>query len=182
MGHSFKQSLDKIAERAAKEQENPIRPITQELSQQIGKLWNNVENFRNDARIKSLFDESNSAMLDTVDAHYLFKRLEEFQAQKLDGQGDSDDHKAGDKKAVFTLYHDGSTNNQSFRMVDIKERLESLETIIGRKPENPTIGDMTRSIEYLSSVLALLSDESKTMEEKITTLFEMMSRWDEAAK
>merc|ERR1712013_686245 len=103
---------------------------------------------------------------------------------------------------------------QSFRMVDIKERLESLETIIGRKPGNPTIGDMTRSIEYLSSVLALLSDESKleglvrraqvlrkrlqeiqakghaaielqitkTKEEKITTLFEMMSRWDEAAK
>jgi len=213
--HEFKQSLDTIAERAQKEQENPIRPITQELSQQIGKLWNNVENFRNDARIKSLFDESNSAMLDTVDAHYLFKRLEEFQAQKLDGQRDSDDHKAGnDKRAVFTLYHDGSTNNQSFRMVDIKERLESLESIIGRKPENPTIGDMTRSIEYLSSVLALLSDEgkleglvrraqvlrkrlqeiqakghaaielqiTKTKEEKISTLFEMMSRWDEAAK
>lgn len=212
--HEFRRSLDTIAERAQKEQENPIRPITQELSQQIDKLWNNVENFRNDARIKSLFDESNSAMLDTVDAHYLFKRLEEFQAQKLGGQSDADDHKAGGDKAVFTLYHDGSMNNQSFRMGDIKQRLENLETIIGRKPENPTIGDMTRSIEYLSSVLALLSDESKleglvrraqvlrkrlqeiqakghaaielqitkTKEEKITKLFEMMSRWDQAAK
>merc|ERR1712087_1083180 len=105
-------------------------------------------------------------------------------------------------------------NNQSFRMGDIKQRLEKLETVIGRKPENPTIGDMTRSIEYLSSVLALLSDEgkleglvrraqvlrkrlqeiqakghaaielqiTKTKEEKISTLFEMMSRWDQAAK
>merc|ERR1712087_492518 len=91
---------------------------------------------------------------------------------------------------------------------------ENLEKIVGPKPDNATIGDMTRSIEYLSSVLALLSDEgkleglvrraqvlrkrlqeiqakghaaielqiTKTKEEKISTLFEMMSRWDGAAK
>merc|ERR1712154_654906 len=76
-----------------------------------------------------------------------------------------------------------------------------------------TIGDMTRSIEYLSSILELLSDDmkleqlvrraqvlrkklqeiqakghaaielqiTKTKEEKINKLFDMMTRWDQSA-
>merc|ERR1712241_216840 len=153
-------------------------------------------------------------MGDTVDSNYLFKRLEEFQAQKMDGKSEVDSNSRGDKgKAVFTLYHDGSVNNQSYRVHDINARLANLEAIIGRKPDNAAVGDMTRSIEYLSSVLALLSDDmklealvrkaknlkqqlaaiqqrghdaiemqiTKTKEEKINKLFEMMTRWDEAA-
>ena len=130
--------------------------------------------------------------------------------QKLD-----DDNKDGSEssKAVFTLYHDGSINNQSYRVKDIADRLSKLENIIGPKPDNATIGDMTRSIEYLSSVLSLLSDNdkleqlvrraqvlrkklqeiqakghaaielqiTKTKEEKINKLFDMMTRWDQAA-
>merc|ERR1719361_937458 len=162
--------------------------------------------------LKPLFTEANAAVLDTVDSNYLFKRLEEFQAQKMDGKTDV---KGGvDKgKAVFTLYHDGSVNNQSLRVTDINSRLSNLEAIIGRKPDNAAVGDMTRSIEYLSNVLSLLSDDmkldalvrraqvlkkklqdiqtrghdaielqiTKTKEEKINKLFDMMTRWDAAA-
>merc|ERR1712154_508333 len=96
---------------------------------------------------------------------------------------------------------------------DINSRLSNLEAIIGRKPDNAAVGDMTRSIEYLSNVLSLLSDDmkldasvrraqvlkkklqdiqtrgheaielqiTKTKEEKISKLFDMMTRWDAAA-
>lgn len=98
-------------------------------------------------------------------------------------------------------------------MKEITDRLSNLEKILGPKPDNATIGDMTRSIEYLSSVLSLLSDDNKleslvrraqvlrkklqeiqakghaaielqitkTKEEKINKLFDMMTRWDQAA-
>merc|ERR1719414_370645 len=132
----------------------------------------------------------------------------------MDGKTDVDPKGRGDKgKAVFTLYHDGSVNNQSYRVSDINSRLSNLEAIIGRKPDNAAVGDMTRSIEYLSNVLALLSDDmklealvrraqtlkkqlaaiqqrghdaielqiTKTKEEKINKLFDMMTRWDAAA-
>merc|ERR1719414_1236211 len=132
----------------------------------------------------------------------------------MDGKTDVDPKGRGDKgKAVFTLYHDGSVNNQSYRVSDINSRLSNLEAIIGRKPDNAAVGDMTRSIEYLSNVLSLLSDDmkldalvrraqvlkkklqdiqtrgheanelqiTKTKEEKISKLFDMMTRWDAAA-
>merc|ERR1719300_867097 len=211
---AFKQRLDDISQRAKKEQRNPIKQVTLDLSRQLGSLWSNVENFKNDAMIKPLLTEANSAVLDTVDSNYLFKRLEEFQAQKMDGKSEVDTKGRGDKgKAVFTLYHYGSVNNQSYRVSDINSRLSNLEAIIGRKPDNAAVGDMTRSIEYLSSVLALLSDDmklealvrraqtlkkqlaaiqqrghdaielqiTKTKEEKINKLFDMMTRWDAAA-
>ena len=98
-------------------------------------------------------------------------------------------------------------------MKEINDRLCNLEKIVGNKPENATIGDMTRSVEYLSSVLELLSDDmkleqlvrrahdlrkklqeiqskghgaielqiTKQKEEKIKNMFDMMSRWDQAA-
>ena len=78
---SFKKRLDTISQRAKKEQRNPIKTVTQDLNRQLGNLWSNVENFKNDAMIKPLFTEANAAVLDTVDSNYLFKRLEEFQAQ-----------------------------------------------------------------------------------------------------
>merc|ERR1712228_769894 len=143
-------------------------------------------------------------------ANYLFKRLQEFQAQKL-----NDGNKGGvdGSKAVFTLYHDGSMNKQTYRMKEINDRLCNLEKIVGPKPDNATIGDMTRSVEYLSSVLELLSDDmkldqlvrraqvlrkklqeiqskghgaielqiTKTKDEKIKKMFDMMTRWDQAA-
>merc|ERR1712129_301094 len=182
-------------------------------SQQLGNLWSNVEAFKDDPKIKSLFAEANSAMLDTVDANYLFKRLQEFQAQKLNGGGGSGSGDANESKAVFTLYHDGSMNKQTYRMKEIHDRLCNVEKIIGPKPDNATVGDMTRSVEYLSSVLELLSDDmkleqlvrrahdlrkklqeiqskghgaielqiTKTKEEKIKKMFDMMTRWDQAA-
>merc|ERR1711933_110867 len=206
----FKQKLAEIAQKAKKEQQDPTKHITQQLSQQLGALWSNVEAFKNDPQIASLFAEANSTMLDTVDADYLFKRLQEFQAQKLNDAGN--ESKNG-SKAVFTLYHDGSINKQTYRMKEINDRLCNLEKIVGPKPDNATIGDMTRSVEYLSSVLELLSDDmkleqlvrrahdlrkklqeiqskghgaielqiTKTKEEKIKKMFEMMTRWDAAA-
>jgi len=210
----FRKRLDDIAKRAKQERRNPVKQVTQDLNRQLGNLWSNVENFKNDAMIKPLFTEANAAVLDTVDSNYLFKRLEEFQAQKMDGKSEVDSKGRGDKgKAVFTLYHDGSVNNQSYRVSDINSRLSNMEAIIGRKPDNAAVGDMTRSIEYLSSVLALLSDDlkldalvrraqvlrkklqeiqsrghdaielqiTKTKEEKINKLFDMMTRWDAAA-
>mmetsp|Transcript_38299 Transcript_38299/g.33855 ORF Transcript_38299/g.33855 Transcript_38299/m.33855 type:complete len:403 (+) Transcript_38299:21-1229(+) len=210
---SFKQKLNQIAEKAKKDQQDPTKQITQQLSQQLGQLWSNVEAFKNDPQIASLFAEANNALIDTVPPDYLFKRLQDFQAQKLDGDDDNKDGSSESSKAVFTLYHDGSINNQSYRVKDIADRLSSLENIIGPKPDNATIGDMTRSIEYLSSVLSLLSDGdklqqlvrraqvlrkklqeiqakghaaielqiTKTKEEKINKLFDMMTRWDQAA-
>merc|ERR1712228_995812 len=139
----------------------------------------------------------------------------EFQAQKLnDGNNGSGSGGNGDgSKAVFTLYHDGSMNKQTYRMKEMNDRLCKLEKIVGPKPDNATIGDMTRSVEYLSSVLELLSDDmkldqlvrraqvlrkklqeiqskghgaielqiTKTKDEKIKKMFEMMTRWDAAA-
>jgi len=216
--NEFQEKLQQIASKAKKEQQDPTKQITQQLSKELTDLWSNVAAFQNDPQIAGLFAEANSAMLDTVSADYLFKRLQEFQAQKLD----SDDQKQnqqqqqpqnGDNKAVFTLYHDGSMNHQSYRMKEISERLATLEKIIGPKPDTPTVGDMTRTVEYLSNVLSLLSDDfklealvrrahklrkqlgeiqtkgheaieiqiTKTKEEKINKLFEMMTRWDQAA-
>eukprot|EP00485_Elphidium_margaritaceum_P020588 CAMPEP_0202726206 /NCGR_PEP_ID=MMETSP1385-20130828/184491_1 /ASSEMBLY_ACC=CAM_ASM_000861 /TAXON_ID=933848 /ORGANISM="Elphidium margaritaceum" /LENGTH=460 /DNA_ID=CAMNT_0049392421 /DNA_START=39 /DNA_END=1422 /DNA_ORIENTATION=+ len=278
--NEFQEKLQQIASKAKKEQQDPTKQITQQLSKELTDLWSNVAAFQNDPQIAGLFAEANSAMLDTVSADYLFKRLQEFQAQKLDSDDqkqnqqqqqpqngdnkavfrcimpqiaglfaeansamldtvsadylfkrlqefqaqklDSDDQKQnqqqqqpqnGDNKAVFTLYHDGSMNHQSYRMKEISERLATLEKIIGPKPDTPTVGDMTRTVEYLSNVLSLLSDDfklealvrrahklrkqlgeiqtkgheaieiqiTKTKEEKINKLFEMMTRWDQAA-
>merc|ERR1712176_440615 len=104
-------------------------------------------------------------------------------------------------------------NKQTYRMKEIHDRLCNVEKIIGPKPDNATVGDMTRSVEYLSSVLELLSDDTKleqlvrrahdlrkklqeiqskghgaielqitkTKEEKIKKMFDMMTRWDQAA-
>ena len=79
--NTFKSRLNEISQRAQKEQKNPIKQVTLDLNRQLGNLWSNVENFKNDAMIKPLFTEANAAVLDTVDSNYLFKRLEEFQAQ-----------------------------------------------------------------------------------------------------
>eukprot|EP00484_Ammonia_sp_Unknown_P001157 CAMPEP_0197022370 /NCGR_PEP_ID=MMETSP1384-20130603/3285_1 /TAXON_ID=29189 /ORGANISM="Ammonia sp." /LENGTH=386 /DNA_ID=CAMNT_0042450407 /DNA_START=31 /DNA_END=1191 /DNA_ORIENTATION=- len=209
----FKDTLQEISDKAQKEQQDPTKQITQQLSQQLNELWSNVEAFKNDPQIAGLFAEANNALIDTVSADYLFKRLQEFQAQKMGGDDTKDDGQGADSKAVFTLYHDGSMNNQTYRMKEIHDRLANLEKIIGPKPDNPTIGDMTRSVEYLSSVLSLLSDDmkldglvrraqvlrkklqeiqakghaaielqiTKTKEEKINKLFDMMTRWDQAA-
>eukprot|EP01084_Bolivina_argentea_P306374 529419_1 len=211
----FNQKLSKIAEKANKDQQDPTKQITQQLSQELAKLWSNVEAFKNDPQIASLFAEANSALLDTVDANYLFKRLQDFQASQLndDKKQQNNDDDDGGNRAVFTLYHDGTMNNESYRMNELQSRLSNLEKIIGRSPDNASIGDMTRSIEYLSSILSLLSDDmkleglvrraqvlrkklqeiqakghaaielqiTKTKEEKINKLFDMMTRWDQAA-
>lgn len=68
---------------AKKDQQDPTKQITQQLSQQLGELWSNVEAFKNDPQISGLFAEANNAMIDTVDPNYLFKRLQAFQAQVL---------------------------------------------------------------------------------------------------
>eukprot|EP01084_Bolivina_argentea_P066786 121764_1 len=207
----FKQRLDQIALKAKKDQQDPTKQITQQLSQQLGNLWSNVEAFKNDPQIASLFAEANSALLDTVDANYLFKRLQQFQAQTMNGDESGKENEKA--KAVFTLYHDGTMNNESYRMTELNQRLSNLERVIGPKPDNAIVGDMTQSIEYLSSILELLSDDmkldglvrrasvlrkklqeiqakghaaielqiTKTKEEKINKLFDMMTRWDQSA-
>ena len=67
--------------KAKKDNEDPTKQITQQLSQQLGQLWSNVEAFKNDPQIASLFAEANNALVDTVSPDYLFKRLQDFQAQ-----------------------------------------------------------------------------------------------------
>jgi len=95
----------------------------------------------------------------------------------------------------------------------MEDRLQSLEKIIGPTPENPSVGDIMSSIEYLHKRLELISDEprldtlvrraqtlkkelqtiqskasqqiedqiTKTKEEKINKMFDMMQRWDQAS-
>ncbi len=65
------------------------------------------------------------------------------------------------EKAVFTLYHDGSVNSKSYQMAEIEQRLSNLENVLGPPPENAAVGDMMRSVEFLTKRLDLLSDENR---------------------
>ena len=80
-------------------------------------------------QLASLFAEANATMLETVDASYLMKKLQQFQSEsQKNGSSNNND---GSNVATLTLYSDGNVNSHGFRTKEIEDRLTNLEKIIG---------------------------------------------------
>jgi len=187
---------------------DPTKNIVHHLNEEISKLWYNVEEFKSNPQLSSLFVENNSNLSDNVDPNHLFKKLRELQSR----QGNTNTNNNNNRPNV-TLYHDGAITNKSFHMKELEDRLQLLEKIVGPSPENPSVGDMMASVEYLNARLELISDEmkldnlvrraanlrkelqtiqqktsqqiedqiTKAKEEKINRMFDVMERWDQAS-
>lgn len=210
--NSFVNELQQVSQKASSDASDPTKEITQKLNEEISKLWSNVEEFKTNPQLASLFAEANASVLETVDASYLVKKLQQFQAQSQNNSNNNSNNNESNV-ATLTLYSDGNTNSQSFRAKDIEDRLTNLEKVVGPPPEHGNNSDMWRSIEFLDKRLSLLGDQSrieglvrkaetirkalqdynskayqsideqitKTKEEKIEKMFDMMTRWDQAA-
>jgi len=142
-------------------------------------MWGNVEQFKNNVYLTPLFKEAQASMIGTVDSKYLLKRLQEFQ------MGDSFTNKSGkvpstqtqsSSQAALTLYHDGSMDSRWYRLKEISERLNTLESLVGPAPENMSNvkGGMNRNVEYLAKRLELLCDQNRlsTLKRRVDALKE----------